>query len=282
MTVRSVSAVVGRRPGDHVGATYRDTAELVELAVPFLAEGLARNARVAWVGGDAHDEILAGLAGVVAVGRAVDDGRIVMIPASDLPAPDPERWPEEAVDVVRALTVAAVADGLTGLRVVSDNTAQITGPDARSAYLRAEHLVDRLCRDLPYTALCAYDATRLGAGAADAFAGAHTLIHRPATQIQLCADAVGHLALAGSIDAFNVDTLAELLHAAIRPPAPDPVVIDVGDLDFTSHHGLLTLDEHARRCGTTIELHHHRPGLARLAEPLDLDAVQLVAPRVAG
>ena len=154
MSVRFVTTAAGRAPGDHACWPYRGADELVEATRDYVAEGLARHELVTYFeltpAGMGHVV----LSDVADVGRLAGTARPVLAPLAPAPPLRPGDDPTAQLD---GMTRAALAEGFSGLRVLTEVTAQVRTPADRAAWARTEHLIDAFAVGHPTTTLCSYD-----------------------------------------------------------------------------------------------------------------------------
>jgi anti-anti-sigma factor len=123
------------------------------------------------------------------------------------------------------------------------------------------------------SALCCFDRNALRPEELAAIASAHPTVDRRLHgqvpfRIFGCADAV---AIAGEVDAFSSGTLRHLLRAGNGLDADR--VLDLNELTFIDHTGLLALHEYAedvRARGLTLRVRGGSPSLYRLADVLGI------------
>ena len=127
-----------------------------------------------------------------------------------------------------ALTGDAVAAGYTGLRVAADATLIVTDADAREAFVRYEHLIDRAMVEVPFTAMCGYDRSRLTPGAVNELASVHPHRRSGSSTFALFNGDRG-LLLTGDVDAAVDPTFA-----ASVDPVVDTIDGDTIDIDCSS------------------------------------------------
>ncbi|MEV1119448.1 MEDS domain-containing protein [Actinosynnema sp. NPDC049800] len=262
---------------DHVCWSYDDRADVGLRVAEFLLDGLTRGQQVLYVGhGDAEGLVDAvhrvdGIEAALATGAARVTSLDALYPGGGLVDP------EVQLRAYSAATEQAVAAGYRGLRVAAEATPLVRGRAQLTAFLHYEHLVDQYMAGHPFSALCAYDRTRLSEQALEQLASVHPSANLPGVGFRLHASArPGHSAeLSGEIDMFNREVLEQVLDRA-RPPTRDGrLVLDGSDLTFIDHRGLIGLDEYARSRGTTLVLRTEFPGAARIAGLLDLPGVRV-------
>ena len=128
----------------------------------FVAEGLGRDERVAYVGQGRPANCGQDLIGIPDLGDWLDRGQLQVTDAADLPASDPLSDPVDELIDLAAMTQDSLDAGYTGLRMVANGTLRVVDPRRRDRLVRYEHLIDRFCLDHAFTLLCAFDVTALG------------------------------------------------------------------------------------------------------------------------
>jgi anti-anti-sigma regulatory factor len=263
----------GFGPNDHVCLVYRDDAELFDMTRRFLSDGLAQGLQVRCLGGPHLDELKDDLGTLDARPGAVGVGDLDMGYS-----PGATGGPADQVHAYASATEAALADGFAGLRVVAEATPLVLAPEERSAFARYEHLVDRYMTSHPFSAMCAYDGTRLAPEAVAEIACMHPSTSRDATPFRLHAHLSAGAALAGEVDLFSRELLADALDRADLPVIAGEIVIDATALDFIDHRGMQVLADLARRSGATVVLRTARRAPRKLLEIMDIDGVRVESP----
>lgn len=267
-----VDTAAGVIPFGHLGWGYRDRAEYRSRAGEYIADGLARNQRVEYVGAGTRQELRAELATI-----PVDTSDVVVTPAvefyglsdyGDVVNP-------EAVLESRAETIDdATALGYSGIRVITDATVVTRRPEQRDAFAQLEFLFDQKMADLPISALCAYDATRV-AGNASEMMCLHPLVGGASPTFRLYAEVGATFALEGEIDAATSAMFTTALQRICPLVDSQEVVVDAASLGFITHRELRALDEQARQHGRNIVMRDSSPLLSRLAELIELTNVRV-------
>jgi anti-anti-sigma regulatory factor len=260
--------------GAHVCWCFDDDAGFRDAAVGYLADGLARRERVAYVADRSIDALRHDVSSLGDVDRLLGDGDLVLQPLRALYEPGGAFDVAAQVDSYRRLTDAAVRDGHTGLRVAADVTA-LVGTDAdRHRFMAYELAVDRLMSTEPMSALCAYHRRTLGPAVAG-LAAVHPLHHGSAPPVFRAYFDAGRLCLAGEADLAGHDAFA--LVAATAAATDDvEVVIDARGLEFIDARCLAilrTLDTTLRRAGRRLRVDGATPLVLVAGELVGLDAV---------
>ncbi|MFE9750470.1 MEDS domain-containing protein [Saccharothrix saharensis] len=262
---------------DHVCWSYDDRADVGLRVAEFLLDGLERGQRVRYVAAGDAEALVDAVRSVDRIAVALADGAAEV---ASLDAVDPRGAvidPEGQVRSYAKATDEALAAGYRGFRVAAEATALVRSQDQLTAFLHYEHLVDQYMADHPFSALCAYDRTRLSEQALEQLASVHPSTNLPGVGFRLHASArPGHSAeLSGEVDMFNRDVLVQVLDR-IRPPARGgQLVLDAAGLTFIDHRGLIGLDRYARGRDTTLVLRTAFPGASRIAHLLDLHGVRV-------
>jgi hypothetical protein len=264
---RFLTTATGRSPGDHVCWPFHGIEEYVEVAREYVAEGLDCDQSVAFVKvtPDRLEHTI--LSDVAQVGRPADDRRPVLNPLTV-----PSGWTSStsAPSQFDRMTRAAVAEGYTGLRLLTDVSELVRGPEGRREWIRSEHLIDRYTVNHPLTALCGYDVDDLGEEIVAEAARVHPLTRGAVSPFLVRAtDAGGGLALMGDIDITSTDDLYHAL-MLIGPEIPAHVTVNMSEVNFIDHSSLLALDRAARSLGITMTLEDAAPLTNWLVEKLQL------------
>jgi MEDS: MEthanogen/methylotroph, DcmR Sensory domain len=172
-----VPAPTGRSAGDHVCWPFRDRGELAAVARAFVAEGLGRDERLAYVGQGRPRELRNDLAGLANLQDCLDRGQLQVTDIAAMPASDPAADPVDELHDLAAMTQDSLDAGYTGLRIGQRDLAGDQPAAAGPRIVRYEHLIDRFCLDHAFTGLCAFDATALGADVLAELGCVHTLTY---------------------------------------------------------------------------------------------------------
>jgi MEDS: MEthanogen/methylotroph, DcmR Sensory domain/STAS domain len=270
-----VSSPIGRRPGDHVCWPFRRDADAVNVARAYVAEGLAGQERVAYVGEGGPDELRHDLDGVPTLDEQLHRGRLQLIPINTLLGSDTSVDPTVELPLLAAMTETALAAGYRALRVFARGTSRVRSPTRRAQHVRYEHLIDRYCLEHPLTMFCAYDAAVLGNSAVAELACVHALAHEALSPFRLSAARSTDAALAGNVDVFCTDQLEQALRRIGVGASGGTVVIDATSLEFIDVRGLLTLDRHAAASDAVMVLRSPPTVVTRLAKLVDLIALRV-------
>ena len=275
MSQRVLTTVAGRSPGDHVCWPFHGIEEYVQVAREYVAEGLDRHQLVTFVRVAPGKLEHAIVSDVAQVGRPADDRRPVLNKLTVLSG----RTPSTSAPVqIGRMTRAAVAQGYTGLRLLTDVSELVRRPDGRREWMRAEHLIDRYALGNPLTTLCGYDLDDLGEEVVAGASRLHPLVGGAPSPFHLSAtDADGGLALIGDVDFTSAHDLYHVL-LLIGPEVPARVTVDVSKLEFIDHSGLVALDRAARSLAVTMTLVRAEPLTTWLVDTLELRNVTTGAP----
>jgi anti-anti-sigma regulatory factor len=246
MADRFLTAVTGLATGDHLCWPFAGAEECVDAACQYAAEGLERNERVTLLDVGATGTFAAALPAIDGDGRHRDSGRLQVL----TPPPEPPTGPGPLV----LAAAAAVAEGFTGLRLMSNSTEQVRTEADRRAFARYEHQVDRAIQGASLTAVCGYDTTEVFDEVVADVACLHGLARGTSSPFLLHAlPDDGHVALAGEVDATCATELRRAV-AVCWSPSSEELVVDLSELEFIDHRGLLALDHAARRAHGRITL----------------------------
>ena len=170
--------------GDHLCWPFDGYDDFRREALVFLAEGAQLGQRLLYTADRPLDElqrdVLDGLPGAE---RLLESGGLVVESLLDTYEVSEVADPGAQVAAYVARTGDAVVAGYTGLRVAADVSVLVTDAVARAAFVRYEHLIDRAMLDVPFTAMCGYDRSRLTPGAANEMASVHP--HRRAGSLDV-------------------------------------------------------------------------------------------------
>lgn len=268
----------GLVPFGHLCWAYADRAELLARAAEYLADGVAAGQWVEYVGAASADALSEELAGLPGGQAALDAGHAEVSSVRDF-----YRFVDgsDVVDAKAAVearvsaTEQALQRGFSGFRAVVDATAVVRDPVQREAFARFECLIDRKMSVLPVSAVCAYDARQLGIQAVSEMACLHPFVNDGYTPFRLYAEQGVHFALAGEID-LSCEALFDTTLGRTIPLCPEPVVaIDGHQLEFIDHRALRALGLHGQQRGRQVLLRTRSPSIARVAQLLELPAVQV-------
>lgn len=274
----AVRSAAGLVPFGHLGWGYRDRADFLDRAAEYLADGLAHNQRVEYVGDGSHHELLAELAAMPGIAERLGDGAIRVQPAWEFYGAEPDSDivdPQTAVAGWVAAVEQAIEDGYTGFRAVVDATAVTRKPEGREAFARFEFLIDRVMAAHPVSALCGYDLTELADGAAELIC-LHPFVNRHSAGFRCYAESGAGYALAGEIDASNDDVFSTVVGRTWESIGGDTVVIDAFDLEFIGHRQLAILDEQARAHGRKVIVRGAKDVLRQVVRLLELVNVDVL------
>ncbi len=265
-------------PVAHLGWGYHDRTEFGARVGEYLADGIACNQRIEYIGAGSRTALCAELT-ELGFGEGVRSGRIRVTPAEDTYeyCPGSDVIDAEATVAERvAATEEALSDGYSGLRAVIDAVTVARTPDQRTAWAHFEYLIDQQIAALPLSAMCAYDLTALGAAAAELLC-LHPLAAEGTVGFRLFAEPGFGFVLAGEIDAADNDAFVTAVQRVWRLQPPGPLLIDARALRFVTHHQLAILDDLARADHRDVVLLSDQRIVSRLAELLRLTRLR-VAP----
>jgi anti-anti-sigma regulatory factor len=264
------------RSHTHLCQVFDDHAEFRAAAVGFLADGLARGARVRYIAPADDDTLRADLAPLMPMPQARRPGAVEVLSAAGTYAgPEACVDAQAQVDAYTADTRSALADGFTGFRVAAEVTMLVRTPAQLDAFARYEHRVDRLMSRSAFTAMCGYRRAELGDDAVGQLACLHPAGGGDETPFRLHATRGADLALSGELDLTTVDMFAAAVDRTGLGHGPAEVVVDATGLEFTDHRNLLVLERMADRYGRTVVLRTARRWPARLVAALDLPHVRV-------
>ena len=166
---------------------------------------------------------------------------------------------------------ARLAAGFTGLRVVADNTAFLTGSAADAdRWLAWEQRTDSWQAVRAVTGVCWFDSGRVAPERLAAAAHRHPLSAGPVQPHWRLHHEPGpsgpYLVLSGEVDAFEAADLVRALDVerALVPSADAWLDLDLGGVEYLHHRALTALTRPERR----LRLHRLPPIVTRLDEVL--------------
>lgn len=270
--------MLSRTASNHFGLSYRDPGEFLRNAAGFAADGLRNNHRLAYVGDGAAAELHAELSTMPGVAEHLDSDAVQVIPAIEFyvlrrgEVVDAEATLDRYIDGVQRAT----ADGYAGLRALVDVTPVARTGKQRAAMARLEYLGDKETTMRPFSALCGYDAARLGPGA-DELICLHPRVSNSRVSFRLYTDPAteADLVLAGEIDAASSQLFAHTMQRIWEFAPGHTVSIDATGLEFISHRQLLLLQQSAWAHNRKAVLWTGQPILHRLAGLLELTRIDV-------
>jgi hypothetical protein len=249
--------------------------DLVAGARAYLAEGLARDERVAYLSDRPPGQLRHDLDGVPDLDEHLERGRLLLVAFDTLPATNPSVRPSAELPVLAAMSAEALEAGYRGLRVFANGSVRAQDPAQRAEHVRYEHLIDRFCLAHPVTMLCAYDLSLLGEPAAAELACVHRLARGELSPFHLFADPQADVALSGSVDTLSATHLVTALDRIGVWAPGEELRVDTSALQFIDHRTLLALDQDAARRRATMVLASAPGILQRLATLVPLRVLRL-------
>ncbi|MEU0542082.1 MEDS domain-containing protein [Nocardia sp. NPDC005978] len=259
---------------DHACWAFDEPGEFRLRASEFLGEGLRLGCRVWYIASGDAGALAGDLESLPGWNEALRTGGAQVVSIEDVYEPGAPVIGDEQVRTYAAATEAAIAAGFSGLRVAADTTPLVRTPAQLAAFVRYEYLADRLMAAQPFSAMCAYDRGAVGAAAVMRLASVHpnTNVH---TQFRIFGATAHAVAIVGEVDG----SCGELFGAGLAGIEPDPengcVRVDATRLSFLDHNGLLRLAAYAESRDAELVVQTAWPGVARLAELLELPNVRV-------
>lgn len=231
---------------DHVCWVYDDPASFVDVALRYLAEGLARREQLLCFGDDLDDELRAVGEPFGSIDALVARGALGFRSAVDAYVEAGTRDPAGQWAYYDAAVRDARAAGFTGVRVVAEVTALARLPVERADLVQWEHIADEfIASGSGMVALCAYRRGALDAEAVADVTAVHPQVHAPLDPPSFRIWFEGtRIALTGTVDTFSAGRLARLLAAS--PVAGPTVVLDLSGLEVVDVAGCRALALWAR------------------------------------
>ncbi|HEU0192230.1 MAG TPA: MEDS domain-containing protein [Mycobacterium sp.] len=276
-----VSSASGLVPFGHLGWGYRSRSEFLARASEYIADGVARNQWVEYVGDGSRDQLWSELATMPGVaGR--DEGIGVMPVTEFYGVPDGSDVVDPAVAVTARIQAVhdAIAAGYTGFRAVSDATAVARRPGQRQAFAQFEFLIDQQMAVLPVSALCAFDTTQLGQHAAELIC-LHPFTNEGMSCFRLYAEPGFRFSIAGYLDVASDELFTTTLQRIWSLETDELAVIDTANLEFISPRQLSVLDRLAAAADCHVALRTDQRVVGRLAALLGATHVAVQPPAAA-
>jgi PAS domain S-box-containing protein len=153
------------RQGDHLCLIYEDAAEQMAAAVPFIADGLARNERCHHIVDDrTRDEVVRAMTDRgIDVGRAVARGSLVLSGKRDTYLSSGRFDPQGMIGFVGDAVRDAVSAGYSGLRVTGEMTWALGDEAGCDRIIEYEALLNGFFPGSRASAICQYNQARFPA-----------------------------------------------------------------------------------------------------------------------
>jgi anti-anti-sigma regulatory factor len=257
----------------HACWTFESDEEFRAGVFEFLVDGLELGQRLLYVGPGGVRKLRSDVEDIPGLESLLADGTMRIMPLEAAYALDRPIDPVQQLTMYAAQTETALADGFTGLRVAADGTPLVSNPEFWDAHLHWESVADRYCSKNPLAGLCCYDRRALPDTIVNDVGCMHRATHGPReiAPFRLYAGREG-LALAGEVDSFGASALRRLLRLA--SPTEGPLVLELDELEFIDHHGVLAIAEHAEeltRTGRWMSVRGAPPSFDRLSELMRVD-----------
>jgi hypothetical protein len=159
-----------RWPLGHFLWVYAGRPEFEGRAASFLAEGQARGERQVVITDDPRRSLWPQ--------DLLRSGDLVVLGTDEAYGPTRIVDPVSLAAAFEALLADALHLGYAGLRVAGDNTSLAEGPDRLAAWLAWERRAEVLMQARPITGLCAFDLSRIEAGALRTLLASHRVVMR--------------------------------------------------------------------------------------------------------
>lgn len=259
---------------DHICWAFEDRSDFVTRAIEFLADGLRRGLRVAYVAPASPAALERELAPLGDVPGLLTDRRLLIASLLQMYPSGSVIDPDHQVEEYRRAARTAVADGFRGFRVAAEATPLAQSPAQHDAFTRYEHRVDRMMAAEPFSAMCGYDAAVLGAEGIAGLACLHPAEGGHRSPFHLFARDGERLALAGELDLASDELFRWALDRAGRRP---PAAIDLGDVAFIDHRALIALERWAQQSEDDIALERATPTVGKVVAALGLARLRVEA-----
>lgn len=256
----------------HACWVYGEDSEYREAALAFLTDGIDLGQRLMYVAAGTVAKLRDDLEGLPAIDALLASGGLRIMPLENAYEVGSPVDPATQLTVYSAATSTALVDGYTGLRVVAEVTPLVADPELWTAHTQWESVADRYMAKNPMAALCCYDRRVLQDRICNDLACVHRTSNRPVSlaPFRLYAGREG-LSIGGEVDSFSAGDLRRLLETA-TPPGSD-LVLELDQLDFIDHHGLLAIADHAEtlaRKGQRVQLRGAPPSFDKLSDLLEV------------
>lgn len=263
----TVDSAAGLIPFGHLGWGYHDRSEFLVRAAEYIADGLAQNQWVEYVGSGKREQLRAELS-LLPMGtgdvKITDTMEFYAVPSGDVVDP------HVAVAARVAAVENAIAQGYTGFRAVVDATSVAQRTDQRDTFAQFEFLIDQQMAVLPVSALCAYDLTQIDAAGLICL---HPLVGGAGPAFRIFAESGAGFALAGEIDSVDAEAFRSALQRIWPLLSDDEILVDARDVKFIGHRHLLELEWSAHADGRTVVLQDAPRVVTRLVDLLQLNHV---------
>jgi anti-anti-sigma regulatory factor len=226
--------------------TYSDESEYKRGILEYLADGLDLGQRLLYVGGGGVVKLHRDLDDLPGVEDMLGDGILRIMPLESVYEVGRPIDPMAQLTMYAAAVETALQDGYRGLRVAAEVTPLVVvDPELWPSHTRWESVADRYMAKNPMSALCCYDRRVLPDSILADLSSVHRTCNAPPETVpfRLYAGREG-LSLAGEVDSFSAEHLRRLLPLA-SPPRGD-LVLELDELEFIDHHGVLAIADHAR------------------------------------
>lgn len=253
---------------DHVCWAYESEEERLEGALAWLDDGWWLGQRLFYTADKPADALKADLAALGDVEELIATGALIVVPSRELYDMSAPIDGDRQLAVYAAAVDEACAAGYQGIRVVADITPLVADPARRAAHARWEHQADRwIAAGNPAAPMCAYDRVVIEGADVDDICALHPLANRNGVHVpfHLFGQDDG-LALDGEVDGFAAAALERLLKTAV---VADGAPVDLSEVEFVDHHGVLALARHARETGAPLT--GAPPYVKRLWEALQVE-----------
>jgi len=255
---------------------FADDGELDRAVAGFLSKGLSQGQRVGYFGWGGSDALRGRVSGVAGVDELIGRSAVQLGSLDERFRRDVVPDPSTLVSFWAEATDAALGEGFTALRVVTDTTPWAEERPQRDAFLCTERFVDRYRLDHPFSQLCVGRRETLSQEAVAEVASIHASAVAGEVPFHLHAALDADLALDGEVDAFAAPLLERVVDCVRRADASQDVVIDAAGLTFIAHQSLVVLERHAERSNTTtVTLRGASRSAQHLAELLHLKRVRV-------
>lgn len=261
-----------------MGWGFHHRSEFLARAAEYIADGIRQNQLVTYVG-EADEPTLRSELDAMPALAGLDLAAVNTITAADYYVYQPGTDvldAEAALGRYIATAEDAVSRGYNGFRAVVDVTPVARTEKQRESLAELEFLVDQQMAVLPFSAMCAYNVTQLGAAAGELLC-LHPYVSAGSVNFQLFADPEPEVdfILTGELDAFTQDVFTTTLGRVWPLTAGTTLHIDARELSFVDHRSLIALSQVGRRHSSTVVLHTDQQFIGRILDLLDVPGVSV-------
>ncbi len=158
--------LAGLKQGDHICPIYKNAAEQMAVAIPFLKDGLVRGERCLYIADDQTAKQTAQALEAAGVDVAHEQARLalsILTKRETYLKSGEEFDPQAMIDFLRQAEIQAIADGFSGLRVLGEMTWALGPKVTGHQLIEFEALVNKFLENSRTLGLCQYNRQRFDA-----------------------------------------------------------------------------------------------------------------------